>query len=263
MSGAHIREEDLQLCAVGALPEEESAAVEAHAAKCEECGQKLAEARGNAALLAFGAEQEKPALAPKAELMARIMAERELARESGLRPLVGKDRRPLDGWWKWAPAPVVAALVLFAGMEWRENVRLTEELRSANHAAVDLENNQHRLENLLNVLASPATISVKLAATSEGSRVTGLVRFNSQMGVLCYTTELPPLPRDKIYQMWIVPVKGAPINAGIFGEGVHGPKQLWTAEVPLNTEPKAFAVTIEPAGGAPQPTGPKVLLGTS
>jgi len=33
--------------------------------------------------------------------------------------------------------------------------------------------------------------------------------------------------------------------------------------VPLNSEAKAFAVTIEPAGGVPQPTGPKVLLGTS
>jgi anti-sigma-K factor RskA len=38
---------------------------------------------------------------------------------------------------------------------------------------------------------------------------------------------------------------------------------MWTAEVPANTPAKAFAVTIEPVGGAPQPTGPKVLLGAA
>jgi len=33
--------------------------------------------------------------------------------------------------------------------------------------------------------------------------------------------------------------------------------------VPANTRAKAFAVTVEPLGGTPQPTGPKVLLGAA
>jgi anti-sigma-K factor RskA len=63
--------------------------------------------------------------------------------------------------------------------------------------------------------------------------------------------------------MWLVPKVGVPISAGVFAPGAHGTRQLWTAEVPLNTELKAFAVTIEPAGGVAQPTGPKVLVGAS
>jgi len=33
--------------------------------------------------------------------------------------------------------------------------------------------------------------------------------------------------------------------------------------LPQGVEPKAFAVTIEPSGGMPQPTGPKVLVGAA
>ena len=56
---------------------------------------------------------------------------------------------------------------------------------------------------------------------------------------------------------------GALPSAGVFSQTKSGKVQVWSAEVPAKTEPKAFAVTIEPAGGVPQPTGPKVLLGAS
>jgi len=88
------------------------------------------------------------------------------------------------------------------------------------------------------------------------------VQYNAGKGMVVYSAVLPPLAEGKTYQMWLVPKSGAPISAGVFSPA-HGARQLWTAEVPLNTEVKAFAVTIEPAGGVPQPTGPKVLLGAS
>jgi anti-sigma-K factor RskA len=62
--------------------------------------------------------------------------------------------------------------------------------------------------------------------------------------------------------MWLVPTSGAPISAGIF-QSEDSVRGLLSAQVPANTMPKAFAVTVEPAGGVPQPTGPKLLLGAS
>ena len=76
-NGEHIRDVEFLLLASGALPEEECAALRAHAAGCAECSAKLAEARGQAAVLAFLAPQERPAATIKAELFARIRAERE------------------------------------------------------------------------------------------------------------------------------------------------------------------------------------------
>jgi anti-sigma-K factor RskA len=63
--------------------------------------------------------------------------------------------------------------------------------------------------------------------------------------------------------MWLVPPNGAPLSAGLLGQWEHALAGVWTVEVPANTEAKAFAVTLEPSGGVPQPTGPQVLVGAS
>lgn len=252
----HIPEEDLPLLAAGAMPAEECAALRAHAAECPECGAKLAEECGRAALLALGVPQERPAAKSKAELFARIRAER--AEERGRRPEQANRR---SNWWNWVLAPVAAALLIAAMVEWRESRRLGEELASVNHQLVEVMNERQRTEMLLDVLAAQDTVSVKMAGTPDAGRATGMVRYNARRGMVMYTAVLPPLPAGKIYQMWLVPAAGAPLSAGVFAPGAHGTRQLWTAEVPLNTEAKAFAVTMEPAGGMPQPTGAKVLVG--
>jgi len=269
-NGGHIREEDLPLLAAGALPEEECAALRAHAAECAECAARLAEAHGRAAMLALAAPQEKPAATIKAELFARIRAEREKEERYRWPVRYGADEGAKDtgrtariGWWSWGLAAAAALLLVMAGVELRESQRLSKELEAANHKIVDLTKERQRTEMLMDVLAAPDTLSVKLAGTPEAEKATGIVRYNARKGMVLYTAVLPSLPAGKIYQMWLVPVAGAPISAGIFAPGAHGTRQLWTAEVPLNSEAKAFAVTIEPAGGVPQPTGPKVLLGTS
>lgn len=272
-NGGHIREEDLQLLALGALPEEEYAAARTHAAGCAECAAKLAEERGRAAMLALAVTQEKPAATIKAELFARIRAEREAeeryrwptksaVEETAKTP--SAERPAADGkigWWTWVLAPVAAVLLVATVVEWRENQRLTTELESTNHQLVEMVNERQRTEMLVDLLSAPDTQSVKLAGTPEAEKAWGMVRYNPRKGAVLYTAVLPTLPADKIYQMWLVPAKGAPISAGVFAPGAHGTRQLWTAEVPMNLEVKAFAVTIEPAGGVPQPTGPKVLVG--
>jgi anti-sigma-K factor RskA len=276
-NGEHIRDEEFLLLAAGALPEEECAAQRAHAAGCAECAAKLAEARGQAAVLAFLAPQERPAATIKAELFARIRAEREADHRyrwptksekevsapktaEGLgRTGAVTTRHPK---WEWVLVPVAVALLVAAVVEWRENQRLSTELGNANRQIVDLMNERQRTQMLVDVLSAGDTVSVKLASTPEMAKAWGTVQYNAGKGMVLYSAVLPPLPEGKTYQMWLVPKSGAPISAGVFSPA-HGARQLWTAEVPLNTEVKAFAVTIEPAGGVPQPTGPKVLLGAS
>jgi hypothetical protein len=263
-NGGHISAEELTLLAVGAMPEEHCAALRAHAAECVDCGAKLAEARGQAALLAWGVALEKPAATIKAELFARIRAEREQEEmyrwpaKSGEEAAHAPARKSRRG---WSLVPVAAALAIATTWEWKENQRMAGELASANHQIVKMTNERQRAEMLVDLLSSPDTVSVRLAAAPETQPSAGMVRYNAKRGMVVYTAELPALPADKIYQMWLVPATGAPISAGIFAPGPHGTRQLWTAEVPMNTEVKAFAVTIEPAGGVAQPTGPKVLVG--
>ena len=75
-----------------------------------------------------------------------------------------------------------------------------------------------------------------------------------------YDGALAPAPAAKSYELWLVPATGNPISAGVFNP-VSGQTDHWTMKLPQGIAPKAFAVTLEPAGGKPQPTGPMVLVG--
>jgi len=70
---------------------------------------------------------------------------------------------------------------------------------------------------------------------------------------------LPAPPAGKTYQLWLVPMQGKPMPLHTFGSGE------WTEPMAMQITPgmeaKTFAVTEEPEGGMPWPTGPKVLEG--
>jgi len=50
------------------------------------------------------------------------------------------------------------------------------------------------------------------------------------------------------------------VNAGVFDADPKGQALFESTEFPL-PEAEAFAVTVEPRGGVPAPTGPIVLVG--
>ncbi len=117
---------------------------------------------------------------------------------------------------------------------------------------------------LVNVLSAKDTETIRLASTKDGIPGSGaVVRYNKRLGTVIYSAELPKLPAEKIYQMWLVPTSGAPINAGTFLADGSKRSEPWQAEVPANSQPKAFAVTVEPTGGVPKPTGKIILLGAA
>ena len=70
---------------------------------------------------------------------------------------------------------------------------------------------------------------------------------------------LPPLPKGKVYQLWVV-TRSAPLSAGLLTPDGSG-HVMAVADMPPGVEPVAVAVTIEPEGGVPSPTGAKYLLG--
>jgi anti-sigma-K factor RskA len=258
LTNGHIREEDLELYALGALPEDEAAAVKAHVSGCDECARALAEARGVAALMAFSVPQEGPSSAAKEELFARIAAERRTGPVAAAR----QEWKPMSALWKWVLVPASVALAAVCLLLSWQNRKLTADLQVARHAAVEFDNERRRVEEMVAVLSAPDTITVKLAGTSDAAQASGLVKYNPRTGAVLFSTDqLPTLPAEKVYQMWLVPTNGAPISAGVFAPGSGTERRLFSAQVPPKTEPKAFAVTVEPAGGVPAPTGPKVLLG--
>ena len=71
---------------------------------------------------------------------------------------------------------------------------------------------------------------------------------------------LEPAPPGKVYEAWVI-AGGAPVPAGTFQVDASGKAVLRLPTVDETRSVKTFAVTIEPAGGTPAPTGPMVLAG--
>ncbi|MEO6463611.1 MAG: anti-sigma factor, partial [Candidatus Eisenbacteria bacterium] len=75
-----------------------------------------------------------------------------------------------------------------------------------------------------------------------------------------YASGLPRPPAGKDYQLWVIEGQ-TPRSEGVFPVNEQGRATHVLPEVPEPGGVGAFAVTLEPAGGVPQPTGDMVLLG--
>ena len=69
---------------------------------------------------------------------------------------------------------------------------------------------------------------------------------------------LQPMPSEREYQLWFL-VDGRPVSGGTFAVRAGQRAELGSKTMPAGTN--AIAITIEPRGGLPLPTGPMVLLG--
>lgn len=77
-------------------------------------------------------------------------------------------------------------------------------------------------------------------------------------------SNLPAVPKNKDYQLWMIK-DNKPISAGMFD--VNGKKktayfQIHKLAAVNRASLNAFAITLEPKGGAPQPTGKIYLMGS-
>jgi len=263
MNGHPTREEDFDLYALGALEGEEKQAIESHLAGCRDCARKLAEAQGRIALLALAAPPTPPSAAVKQRLMSQIRADSERTaseRDAPARPLPERAQGFFGSWWTAVLVPVGAALAIATVFLWNEDRQLNRQLEAL-HSTVRLEQQQLDQERqVADLLAASDTITIRLAQQPGMPAGSGQVSYNPKTGMLMYDGALAPAPANKSYQLWLVPVDGKPISAGVFNPAFGLPNH-WMIGLPAGTAPKAFAVSLEPAGGMPQPTGPMVLVG--
>lgn len=102
---------------------------------------------------------------------------------------------------------------------------------------------------------------VILKGTEEAPQAEGVFYVAGDKGMLVFWGLQPP-PEGKTYQLWLVPEDGEPIHAGFPHVDAEGWGVL-IVEVPPQVKEKLgrIGITVEPAGGSPGPTGPRVLVG--
>jgi anti-sigma-K factor RskA len=260
MSGHPTREEDFDLYALGALEGDEKHAIESHAASCSECAHKLAEARGRIALLAFAAPPFELSPGVKECLMRQLhsAAEGRAYEPARVEP---ESTRGIFGRWSAAVlAPAAAALALASVFLWLQNARLEKQIAEQRLVLDDQKQLAEQARDLLALMQSGRTVSITLKPMPGMPQGDVKVMYNSDKGKLVYEGWISPPPDDKSYQLWLVPMDGSPISAGVFNPET-GDTNMWLTSVPQGVTAKAFAITMEPAGGMPHPTGPMVLVG--
>lgn len=261
MSGNHpIGDEDLELLALGVIMGEACVPIRAHVAVCEECARRLAEARGRVAMLALAAPEKSPSAGARAKLLDRIRGNAPAAGAPSA-PLVGA-RATAPRWWNniWAPAAAVLAIATI--LLWITDRRIDEQLHQLQQQVAASQLETQHMQELASMLAANDTKTAALAPTAQIPKGWGRINYNSRMGMVCYTGDLPAPPPKKEYQMWIVPEMGAPISVGTFLPAKFNDGHMCMAKMPEGVSCKSFAVTVEPMGGMPHPTGPMVLTGT-
>jgi anti-sigma-K factor RskA len=262
MQDLHANPEDFDLYALGALDSEEKQAFEAHLAVCSACQQELAVAKKRTLLLGLAAAPVAPRPQVKSALMEKVKVERAAAVKSAS-PAPRKIRWGLRFSFGFAIATAVLAFATFElvkiDLDRGKQIKALQAQLDAAHGKMTQD--AQAMTAMASVTAAPDSAMITLLQQAGGPPGQAHVMYNARMGLAVYSGQIAPAAADKSYQLWLVPQSGSPIDAGLVA-----PNQENGAVV-LHLTPglvaKEFAVTLEPAGGRPQPTGPMVLVGAA
>ncbi len=233
--------DQLPAYALGALSEEERAEVEAFLASSEEA---RAELRTYEAMLAGMAT-----LVPARKAPAHLT----------------EDFRKRLAATAFPAAPAIAQPRIQSRRQWNRRTPLLLGLAALVAVAIGvfliarLVVSDPEAQAIQNILNNPAAIRVTLNA-QQGA--TGNVSFvalpDSKVGVL--VAELPQLPDEKQYQLWLLNGKN-PDSAGVFSTTQPIRQVLVNLPGPPG-DYQAVAITVEPRGGSPGPTSAPIFVGT-
>jgi len=127
----------------------------------------------------------------------------------------------------------------------------------------ELQNNVQQKEELLSILESREVDLVMMSGMEVNPNGYGKVIWDSESNrALLQVSNLPAVPSDKDYQLWIIK-NNKPVSAGVFAVNDPGKDSFFKIEEMAAGEQAAdaFAITMEPKGGMPQPTGDMYLMG--
>jgi anti-sigma-K factor RskA len=258
--------EDLALYALNALEGQERADLEKHLATCNACRAELEQLRGDGALLALSTLGPKPPLRARQRLLDAVAKESAEAptlahrtRKDGAPTMESGGRR---SWWGWLGWAATAAVIVFAASLWKENASLRQTLASANSQMAE---NVRQLEEIRRVAApiiEPSAQRVTLVSLKTPPQPQGKAFYLKNRASLVFVANnMPALPAQKAYELWLIPVQGAPIPAGVFKPDARGSATVVNPPLPAGAEAKAFAITVENEAGSSSPTTPIVMMG--
>jgi len=244
--------DDLALYALGALEGEERAALEQHLEECSACRREMETLRGDSALLALSTAGPKPPARARQRLLEAAARERrDIAKV-----------RPAHPWWlplPWLAAGALALLVVVLSVQ---NSGLRQQVASLQRDSARYQIELQQAREIVSTLTASDAMQVTLVAAKTPPQPQGKAMYvRDRSSLIFLASNMPQVPPEKTYELWLIPMSGAPIPAGLFKPDAHGSATLVNPPLPKHVEAKAFAITVEPEAGSTTPTMPIVMLG--
>ncbi len=260
--------DDLALYALQALGGEERTRLEEHLANCATCRLELEQLRGDGALLALSATGPRAPQRARQRLLDAVAREPRIAATPAPAIVPGRTgsqrgrSEEARGWWGWLGWAATAAVLLFAMSLWRENSSLRQTLMSASSQAARSTREMEELRRIAAPILAPEAQRITLISAKGPPQPQGKAFYLRSRGSLVFlASNMPPLPPQKAYELWLIPASGAPIAAGLFKPDAHGSGSVVNPPLPTGTEAKAFAITVENEAGSASPTSPILMTG--
>jgi len=173
---------------------------------------------------------------------------------------------PKAGFWQsvrpfWLNLGTAAsfALIVFLIIS---NLMLMNKLSSQRADMDELIAKSGKESHVMHFMMAPKLDSVELASQMSGMDATGKLLMNPETHqALLLVSNAPTLEKGKTYQLWIVD-EGKPVSMGTFDVDSKGNTMMEIKSMPEPTKNSQFAITLEPEGGMPHPTGAMYLAGS-
>lgn len=243
--------EDLALYALGTLTVDEATVIENHLEGCAACRRELEELRGDMALMALSVGGPKPPARARQRLMDAV------AREPQRSPIPGRRT-----WWVAVPWLAAATLAVVAVYFWRQSDQLSQQVARLAQESAGQQAQLERARKIVATLTAPDAKVVTVVKTNTPPQPQGkAIYVRDRSSLIFLASNMPALPAQKAYELWLIPASGAPIPAGVFKPDAHGSATVINPPLPAGVEAKTFAITVEPEAGSLTPTPPIVMMG--
>lgn len=267
MNSSNTNNKDFEtLCAgyvLNALSENDRATFVEMLDKAEPSQKKLYHRlRSTANQLAFSVDRKKPSAEVKQAIMRSV--------ESG--KTVAVDSKPKSNRFIMAIAAsfallIIAIALVFYAFNLNGTINDKEQIIAQQQTRItELQNKVQQREELLSILSARTVDLIVMNGMAVNTKGYGKVIWDPETEqALLQVSNLPPEPPDKDYQLWVMK-NNKPMPAGVFSVSATDEASFFKIEeLPDVTQQaaSAFAVTLEPEGGMPQPTGDMYLLGNA
>ena len=267
-----LRHEDVQPLltdyVLGELEPAKRQRVEAHLAGCGIC---TAEARElSLAFHSVGLAEEPTSPPPhlKARVLQRLAGDEAVTTPARASAAPTRARMARLVAVSGIAAALLVALAAALALSLQRNTRIRAALgdaeADAKRLAAEMAETRAQADLVVSILTAADMRRIDLTGFEASREATARAYWSPTQGLLIVANELPPPPPGRVYQVWLIGGGAAgPVSAGLIAARGGGRGLLIVPPPPgVAGQAVTVAVTDEPPGGLPSPTGSKRFIGS-